>query len=182
VRNLSSAAVGQLTASQLYPALLVDITFLTGVYHAWTGVGNYSCNGNTYIGVGDLGKLGEISEGTDVNANGTSITLSGIDNTLLADALSEVGALLPVTATLAFFTPSIALVASQVIFQGVVDKPTIKIGTDTSTITLNLETRMLLLQRGTQRMWTQADQALDYPLDTAFRLVSALQNAAYAWK
>ena len=77
-RNLDTSLAAALSASSISPVVLAALTFVSGVMYVWSGVGNLVFNGNTYVGVGMLGKISPISESSDVRADGLEITLSGI--------------------------------------------------------------------------------------------------------
>jgi hypothetical protein len=62
----------------IQPVVLAQLTLKSGVVYVWSGVGDLVWNGNTYTGVGYLGKVGEITEASAVQAEGTTLTLSGI--------------------------------------------------------------------------------------------------------
>jgi hypothetical protein len=181
-RNLDTATTQQLTSNAISPALFLSITFKTGTSYVSTLPFNLSWNGHTWLGVGDLGQVGVITEGTDVQAYGVSVTLSGIDSTLLADSLDDIQVGLPAILYLAFLNSSGALITTPTcIFSGQVDKPQIQCGADTVAITLNLESPMIRLQRGSYRRYTSADQHIDHPGDTAFDWVPSLNFCALRW-
>ncbi len=90
MRTLNSAMQAALSAGVLVPAFLVSLTFVTGTTYVWSGVGPLVWSGNTYQGVGTLGKIGTISEGIQVRADGTTVTLSGVDPTLYADSMDDI--------------------------------------------------------------------------------------------
>jgi hypothetical protein len=77
-RNLDPTLAAGLSAGLIYPVVLVQLTFNSGLEHVWSGIGDLVWNGATYKGVGDLGSIGPIGEGSAVKADGTTVTLSGI--------------------------------------------------------------------------------------------------------
>ncbi len=89
-RGLPSPMITGVAANQIALCLLVVLTLATGAAHVWSGVGTISYGGNSYLGVGSFGTVGEISEGSEARAAGTSISLSGIDTTLLGDTLNDI--------------------------------------------------------------------------------------------
>lgn len=181
-RNLDSPTQQQLQANQIYLAFLLQITFTTGTYYLCTLPNNLSWNDQTWVGTGSLGQVGEIAEGTNIQAYGTSVTLSGIDPTLLADCLSDIQIGAAAILYVAFFTPSMALVtAPTCVFSGQVDKPGIQCGAESVAITLNLESPMIRLQRGSFRRYTTPDQHIDHPGDTGFDWVPSLNFLALQW-
>jgi hypothetical protein len=77
-RNLDSTLVAALSNQVISPVVLASLTFKSGPIYVWTGVGNLVFNGNTYVGVGQFGRISPISEGSDVKADGIEVILSGI--------------------------------------------------------------------------------------------------------
>lgn len=145
------------TADEVTLCWLLDLQLVSGVEHVWNGVGSLSSNGNTYSGVGSMGAVGPIAEGSDVKARGTTVQLSGIDPTLLADCLSDIQQGAPATLWLATFAAG-GIQAAYAAFGGTVNKAPIAMGVKTVTIQLALETKMANLQRATNRRYTMADQ------------------------
>ncbi|HEY1647490.1 MAG TPA: hypothetical protein VGF96_05895 [Terracidiphilus sp.] len=77
-RNLDTDLAAALSNKLISPVLMAALTLTSGVAYIWSGVGNLVYQGNTYIGVGSMGKISPITEGSGVMADGMSITLSGI--------------------------------------------------------------------------------------------------------
>lgn len=96
-RNLDTSLQAALTNSNITLAVLAALTFKSGVMYAWSGVGDLVYNGNTYKGVGMLGSVSAINEGTDVQADGMTVTLSGIQLAALANNPPPSGLVPPVT-------------------------------------------------------------------------------------
>jgi hypothetical protein len=182
-RNLDTATQGQLTAGTVTLAFFLQVTFNTGTYYLCTLPNNFSWNSQSWVGTGSLGQVGQISEGTDIKAYGTSVTLSGIDPTLLADCLNDIQLGAQALLYLGFFnTGTMTLVTNPTcVFSGQVDQPSIQCGPDSVAITLNLESPMIRLQRGSFRRYTTADQHIDNPGDTGFDWVPELNFLAENW-
>jgi hypothetical protein len=182
-RNLDSTTQSQVQANAVYIAFFLQITFSTGTYYLSTLPNNFSWGGQTWLGSGSFGHVGQISEGTDIQAYGTSVTLSGVDPVIVADCLNEIVTGATAILYLGFFSASsLTLVATPTcVFSGMVDESTAAPGLDTSTITINLESLMIRLQRGSFRRYTSADQHIDNPGDTGFDSVPALNFMAVRW-
>ena len=184
-RNLSAAMVtgpGSLTSNQIRPAFFVDITFKSLTEHVWNGVGSFVWNGNTYTGVGSLGKIGSVGEGTTVNAEGTSIGLSGIDPVLLSECMTDIQIGAPCTIWLGLLDPYGNVIGTPYpLFVGTVDQPQLELSVEELAITLKLENRLVNLQRATNRRYTAADQNLYYSGDTFFNWVEILNDQALLW-
>lgn len=181
-RTLDSTLSASLTDGLIRPVILCLLTFRSGTEYVWSGVGPLVHDAQTYKGMGSLGSLGSINEGVEVKADGTSVTLSGIDSALLNDSLTDIKAGAPAKIWYGHVGPSLALLgAPYLIFSGVVDKPTISPGVETCSITLSLEASMIDLGRATERRYTAADQQLYYPTDSGFNRVEALNDISVVW-
>jgi hypothetical protein len=77
-RNLDPTLAAGLSAGLIQPVVLVSLTLKSGVENVWSGIGDLVWNGITFSGVGYLGSIGPIGEGSAVKADGTTVTLSGI--------------------------------------------------------------------------------------------------------
>jgi hypothetical protein len=169
-------------AGLVYPARLVQLTFKSQTVYVWTGPGNLVWDGHTFLGVGTLGSIGTINEGVEVTADGTTVTLSGIDPVLLGECLTDIQPGATANIWFALVTPQCTVIGTPYLqFSGCVDVPTVTPGTDTISISLTLESRMLDLARPTCRRYTSADQRLYYPNDSAFGWVEQLNDQALIW-
>lgn len=192
-RNMDTATASALSAKFLCPIFLVDLQINNQTLHIWSGVGNFPWNGHTYVGVGDLGQVSPAREGIDIQANGASLTLSGVDPSLIADALSDIQLGAPATIWLgAVNAETLQLVGAPVVmFSGLVDAPTVNIAipdpnaTDGipahATISIPLESRLAVLGAGQQRRYSRADQNRIYPNDSSFIWVSLMNYLALKW-
>jgi hypothetical protein len=181
-RDISIGMNTALLTNYIRPAFLLVISFRSQTIHCWSGVGNLVYGGNTYIGVGDLGRIDAITEGSDVEAYGTSVTLSGIDPVLLAECLTDIQLGAPATIYFALIDGNGSILGTPYpLFVGTVDQPTMQIGTKTVSISLALENKLANLLRANQRRYTNADQQIYYPGDTGLSMVEELNDQALLW-
>ena len=181
-RDISAGMLTPLLGNNISPAFLVQLAFKTQTVFAWTGVGDLVFNGNTYLGVGDLGEISPVVEGTTVQADGMNLTLSGIDNNLLSECLTDIQLGAPVTVSLAFLDGNGNIFGTPFpCFVGQVDQPKIEIGMKTLSITLALESKLSDLGRANQRRYTSADQEARFPGDTICFAVEYLNDMALHW-
>jgi hypothetical protein len=180
-RQLDTALAAALAAGEIQPFFMALLSFKTSQECVWTGVGNIVWNGQTFTGVGSFAKIGTIQEGDNVQAYGTTVTLSGIDPVLLGDCMTEMVPGAQATLWLGCLSGGVILGTPYQLFSGTMDQPTVSVGVDTISITLALETKMLDLQRASNRRYTQADQRLYYPTDTGFAGVEVLNDQADIW-
>jgi len=181
-RTMTPAAALQCVAPQIQVAIFAKLQFKDTTQYVWTGRGSITWDGNTFLGLGAFAKVGVISEDTQLNAQGVELTLSGIDSTLLPEALSQIQQGLPVLLWLAFFDSAGAIIVDPILcFAGRMDQPVIDESGETSTITINCENRLADLQRRLVRRFTDQDQRMDWPRDTGFAWVSQLMDWTSAW-
>ena len=74
-RALDSALATAVTDDIVYPAVFMEGEFSTGWGRWWSGLGEFSWNGYTWLGLGGLINISPISESTSVKAQGFSIDL-----------------------------------------------------------------------------------------------------------
>lgn len=180
-RALDSALANAFTTGLIQPFVMAKLTFRSQTQYVWTGVGNIVWNSQTYVGLGSLAKIGTIQEGTDVQAYGTTVTLSGIDPVLLGECMTDIQTGAPAALWFGCMSNGVIIGAPYRLFSGTMDQPTVSVGVDTISITLALETRMLDLSRATNRRYTSADQRLKYPTDIGFSWVEQLNDLALNW-
>src|ERR1700686_3259759 len=109
-RGLTPNQLAAVQSAYLRPAFFVQMTFTSGPVYVWSGLGSVVWNGQTWLGVGSLGTISNIEEGATIEARGITLTLSGIDPTLLADVLGEFQVGLPAIVYLALFDENNAMI------------------------------------------------------------------------
>ena len=182
MRNMTDAAAAQTVARQIRCALFAKLHFLSSIERVWSGYGPLAWNGFNWLGLGTLGQVSMITEDTQLNAQTFTISLSGVDNRLLSEALTEVRQGLPVKFWLAFFDNAGNIVDAPILcYAGRMDQPTILEGTDTSTISISVENRLADLQRRIERRFTDRDQRLEYPADTGLAYIAWTMDWNGAW-
>lgn len=180
-RDLDSGLAAALPNSLIWPCFLAQLTFRSETVNAWTGIGTLTSGGVDYLGTGSMGSISAISEASDVKADGLTLTLSGIDPTLLSESLTDIQVGAAAKVYFGLMATASTLIGAYLIFSGTVDKPQIRTSVDGLTISLALENRLVNLQRATQRRYTSADQRLYFPTDMAFNWVEILQDIALLW-
>lgn len=170
------------TAELVRPIYLVDMEFSSGSIYLWSGMGDLTYNSNTYLGAGDLLSIGSIQETAELTANGATITLGGIKQSLLTLARDEPYQGRPLIIRLGAFDESGDLIASPVIlFSGFMDVMTIADSGDTSTITVTVENKLIAFQRTAVRRYTAEDQKIEHPTDKGFEFVAKIQEKEIIW-
>lgn len=182
MRDMTPGMVGEVTARNLKPILLMKAEFDEGTLTFWTGYGTLEFNGEDYIGSGNLINVSEVSETENLQANGVVITLSGVPDTLTAIAQTANYSDRPITIWFGALDEDNLLVPDPfILFSGLMDVMTMKIGGNELTISVKAESRLISLKRARERRYTPEDQKLDYPDDRFFDKVAALQDTEVVW-
>jgi hypothetical protein len=182
-RNLTTEMVTALTATILYPAVFVNLTFSTGPVYVWSGAGSVSWNSSTWLGLGSLLGLSTPEDSSNVEAKGISVTISGLDSSYMAGALREIQLGLPAIIYLGFYTSlgGTLINTPAICWSGRMDQPTFSISGSEATITFNCENRLLDMNIDVSRHYTNEDQQMSYPGDLCFMFVDGLQEKNLLW-
>jgi hypothetical protein len=170
-----------LSQSSMPVAVFVEATFASETVYLWTGMGSITWNGQTWIGVGSLGGISPMPDGSTVEAKGIILTLSGFDATLLPLVLNDYIPGLPVTVYLAGFNDNVLINNPIIAWAGYLDLPSAEIAGETATLSINCESRLIEMDNAPNRRYTADDQQRDYPGDLGFSFVNAEQEKTFYW-
>ena len=67
-RGVSSANEAAMSSAVVRPVRFVELQFASGTVYVWSGAGNFSWNGHTWIGLGDLASCSPVEEGADLGS------------------------------------------------------------------------------------------------------------------
>jgi hypothetical protein len=176
-RDIPAAVAAELQAPTLRPAILFEGEFATGWVRVWTGLGPLFWRGVQWTGLGTLIGVGGIDETSEVVANGTAVSLSGVPLDLIGIAIDEARQGRPGRIFLAVLTPAGALIDEPVqLFAGRLDVPEIEEGAETCTVTISYESRMLDLTTPREWRYTHESQQVLYPGDRGLEYVTSIQE------
>jgi len=173
----------------------------------WSGIGDLVLDGNTYTGAGELLQISDIRESSDIAAYGATLTLSGIPSSLVSLALAEpyqgrscivkfgvlaTGSvayllmetgdfLLLETGDKIIIEGTDAVTSAFTVFSGEMDQMTFDHGPETTTIALDVESRLIDLQRPRIRRYTHTDQITRFPNDMFFEFNTRIQTESLEW-
>lgn len=196
-RTLTSGMLGVTTADVVRPVYFVKMVFdssdTANPVLLWSGLGDLAFGGETYTGLGDLLSISDIAETSDISATGINVALSGLNRAFVAQALGYQYQGRPLTVFLGAFNDQGALIADPiVVFSGFMDTMTISEGAETSTISVNVENKLVAFERTKVRRYTAEDQKIDYPLklangnnnpnyDAGFEFVTSIVQKEIIW-
>lgn len=182
-RDITAGMVTEVQSAVVTLAFLVKLEFPAfGDVNLWTGVRPVIFDGDTYSGVGDLLGVSDIVEEGSLKASSVTFTLSGIPAANLSLALTENVQDRPARAWLAMFNSSDNIIADPIpIFVGRMSTMDIVEKADTSSISIVAENILTLLNRASNRRWTDEDQQIEFPNDTFFKFVVRTQDQDLVW-
>lgn len=184
MRAMSSDMRAALTSTLVRPALFAAITFANETVYLWNGRGTLTWNGHDWQGVGTLGGVSAIEEGSTLQARGITLTMSGIDTELFADILQQMSLGKPVALYLGFFdggSPPALIVDPIPIWVGRTDQPTIDVTGNAIPLSLSCENKLIEMNTPVDRRYTHDDQQIDNPGDLGFQFVSSIQDMTTYW-
>lgn len=183
-RTLPTGMVAKLTEGEVELFHALELQFSTPIY-LWTGIGDKSLtpeNGstNTYIGVGNLLQIGEPSEALDLSAQGLSLSLNGLNSSILSAALSENYQ----GRAAKLYLGIVGVTNMAEVFSGYMDVMTINESADTVDISLNVESRLIDLERPRVARYTKAShQSISGNSgDKFFDFLTDIQDKRVEWK
>ena len=185
-RSIRTAFNNAITSQVVRPFLAVELEFSTGTLRFWNGYGDITMtaggSSNTFTGLGDLMGVSAVSESDQVEAIGASLSLTGIKSSLISSALSANYTNRNASIFLGLFDTNKSVIADvYTLFKGKMDIMKIDEGAESATIVLNLENRLIALDRPKERRYTHEDQQLSFSGDLGFEFVPDLQDKEIIW-
>ena len=204
-REIGTGIATALEATEVQPFFGVQLYLDSGNLFFWTGLGDLTVGGITYVGTGQFLKISEMEETAEIAARGATITLSGIPSELISLALSEpyqgrickimFGAIDAnriyllqedgsyvlredggrIDITTGEVTPVVEL------FTGYIDQMIIDEGPETATIAISIESRLIDLERARTLRFTDQSQKSRFPNDRGLEFVEDLQDKQFNW-
>ena len=180
-RTVPAALLTALDGDEIEVFYAVDLAFDSGNIRLWTGYGDKTINSQTYTGSGSLLTIDGLEEVSDLSARGTTLTLSGLDTTIVTYALTEEYQGRLVTIYWGVGTNTVE------VFSGYMDKMTIQDAGDSAAISLTVESRLIALERPNVRRYTRESHAAVRTAkgltgsDTFFDWTTQLQERQIVW-
>tara|TARA_R110000824_G_scaffold49508_1_gene139044 strand:+ start:250 stop:822 length:573 start_codon:yes stop_codon:yes gene_type:complete len=183
-RTIGSSFSTQLSSTQTRPFYAVEFLY-TQPLRVWTGYGDFTVEGQIYTGLGNLISISSVQETAETKASGVKIVASGINTDVLSTALNQTqqGVIVNVYfGVLTTTSNALAVVDDPYeIFSGFVDSVNINESGDTSTISFDIESKLISLERPLDFRYTDQDQKHFFPNDKGLEFVDDLQDKSIDW-
>lgn len=176
-RSLPSGMATALASSAIEPFYAVELLFDSGAIRLWTGFGDKTIDGQTYLGSGDFLNISDIEEVGNLNAKGITLTLSGINSTIMSYALTE--AYQGRTARVLFGLGGVSDTVE--VFAGLMDVMSIKHSGESVQISMSVESKLVTLRRANVRRYTSSSHKSRNAGDTFFDSITTFQDKVISW-
>jgi len=180
-RDLTTVVENALDDEVIKPFFAIELLFDSAPIRLWTGTGEATIDGNTYIGTGNLLDISSVEETSEIAVRGATITLSGMSSEVISLALQS-----PYQGRVCnmYFGVVNGDTYSNLtqIFSGYMDEMNIDEGADFGSIELKVENKLIDLERARVRRYTSSYQKSIYPLDRGLDFVESLQNQSIVWR
>jgi hypothetical protein len=161
--------------------LLVEMHFGSGTGYFCNAGYTFKWNGNSYLGLGNLGSIDAIEEGNSIQSYGAGFKISGVDPAKIEIAMNEDYQNKPVFVRIAILDESYNIVGTPtLVFSGLMDRMPITLGSSAS-ITVTAESRLVDWDRARIRYYTDADQQSFFPGDLGFQYVNQSADKEITW-
>lgn len=189
-RTLSAGVASAIAAPVYRPVFFVRLDFDEGTERVCTtpfsiyfdDVGDNPL-GYEWVGVGTLGTISAIEEGSELRAYGMSATLNGCDPAQLALSLNAKYQGRPASVWLGFLDADHTLIESPVLVQNMImDTMPIELG-KTGTVTVTMENVLSRWETPNPEnlRYTDADQQSRYPGDRGYEFASVTTAREIVW-
>ena len=185
-RNITTAYNTAITSTVVRPFFATQLDLSTGTLYLWNGYGDVSFtidgSTNTYTGLGDACAISSIEEADAIQASGANLVLNGVKSSLISSALSAQYTNRDGKIYLGLYDASKNVISDiYTLFVGKMDVMIIRENTETSTIELKLENRLVALERAIERRYTDEDQKNLFTGDLGMEFIPDLQDKDIVW-
>ena len=171
-RNVPTDILNALAQPEVEPFYAVEIDLDSGPLRLWTGYGDRTIDGNTYTGGGNLVAISGLEEVADLSAKNITLTLNGMPSSVVSLALQE-----PYQRRKVRVLWGVRGVSDFVeVFSGSLNQMVIEDGPDSGTISVTVDSKLVELERASNRRYTSLSHKTRHPTDTFFDFVAQIQD------
>ncbi len=179
-RGAGGAVLAEWSKGLCRPVHLLEVDFNPYIYLTDAGT-NLTWNGNAYLASQFLG-FSAISETADLLVNSVTVSLSGVDQAVIAILLQETYLHRKLKIRTAMLDASLSIIADPTLrFEGRIKSATIAVEPDSGTVTcaVDASSHWADFEARNGRHSNHAEQQRLFPEDMGFRQVSTLDREVY---
>lgn len=176
-REIPSSILTAIGQPEVTPYYAVELLLDAGALRVWSGYGNRTVAGNTYIGVGDFLNVSGLDEVNDLSAKEVTVSLNGANSEILSIALAS-----PIqNRTVRIYWGVTNSSDAIEIFTGRANTIPFEDSADNSTVSLVVDSKLVILERSSNWRYTQESHSSRYSNDSFFSYVADLQDKSLVW-
>lgn len=180
VNPFSQTVAQAMFASHVNLLMAVEIIFDSGITRVHSGSGVIVIEGNSYIGVGILGQIGDVKEQNSTSATQLSLTLAGLESSLLSTFLNENCVGKKVSCFVGVLNDDFALIDYDVVFRGKIRDTAVLAGQN-GAINLTVSNVFEEWAHGKSWRYTDDSQKKRNNGDRIFRYVVQMSDRSIYW-
>jgi len=185
-RDITSDFNTAIINTVVQPLFAIELEISDGTLRFWTGNGDITMtaggSSKTFTGLGDFLGISPITESSTLQMQGINILLTGIKSSLISSILSAQYTNRDATLYMGLFNTSGSVIADvYTLFKGKMDVCNISENGETSNISLNVESRLVVFELPKERLYTLEDQQIDFSTDLGFEFIPELQDKEITW-
>lgn len=181
MRTLTEEVVAAITSRAVRIEYFYEGNFTGGTLRLWTGIGDKELNGQTYLGNGWLLGIGGLKEVLQSQAQGITLSLSGVPVNVVSLILNEASSSVTGSIQIAWLDEDEAIIGSDVLFSGDLDETSIKEGASKSLVAVSYESKLIRLKNKREFRYSDATQQANYPGDKGFEYLAQIKNKRLYW-
>lgn len=178
---LSQTVAEMLSREHVNLALACRIEFTSGTSRVHSGVGDLNIGGEIYQGLGTVGQASSVTEENGTSAQSISLTLSGVDDTMISISLNEKVIGKKVTCFLVVFDDLMTKLAYDIIYKGTISNSALVSGDSDGAITYTVSNIFQEWSKGKPWRYTDESHLKDYPDDHIFRYTGQMADRSIFW-
>lgn len=180
-RTLTAAVKTESKKTVINPFVLVELVLDSGTVFVNSTDRDLVWSGNTYTGIGDLGKISEIQESAEIKPSGLTLELSGIPQSHLDIVLTEDYQGRTIKVHQGYLDSNHAIIIDPVLmFEGLIDQMSLVAG-EIGRIELTAENKLIRWEKPNIRRYTNEDQQQAFPGDLGLEFVSQVTEKEILW-
>lgn len=179
-RALTAPMIAALTAPSAQPVFFYEGIFVGFTLRLWSGLGDISWNGETWLGNGWFRGFQGVEEDNDLGSTGMEIALAGVPQSLISTILGAIQQNAAGKLWIGALDSSGNIIADPyLMFVGRLDVPTVDDQTSGPIIQISYESHLVDLDRSKEYRYTSESQRIFNATDRGFEYVAQI---AKGWK
>jgi len=185
-RPFSASTLAAFNSPFVSVLTFVKLEFAASTIYVHNGIGTYTWGDVDWLGVGNLGSVSKLEEGSDVSPYSITLTLSALDATMAGTALLEDYFMRPVSIYIGVLSADDELLDTPLeMWAGFMDVMSISAGEeggDGDQVFVTCESELAAFDRSAGLRYTNQSQQQQYPLDTFFEFMAKISGLKVKWR